>query len=105
MSTVISIGVAGMTAAETRAEIRAVNIVQAPARDARQFTPVQTTRAASPVVRPQPVIHHSHSSHGPFASLAEDIVDLQAALHAYRACAVVVKTGAEMQQTLLDAKT
>lgn len=105
MSTIISIGVAGMTAAETRAEIRAVNIVQAPARDARQFTPVQTTRAASPVVRPQPLVHHSYSSNGPFSSMAEDIVDLQAALHAYRASALVVKTGLQIQQTLLDAVT
>lgn len=100
MSTVISTGLAGMKAAETRAEIRAVNIVQAPVRDARQFVPVQTTRAASPVVRAQPVI--DGPPRGPFANLAEDIVDLRAAAHAYRASAAVVRTGVDMERVLLD---
>lgn len=89
-----------MKAAETRAEIRAVNIVQAPVRDARQFTPVQTTKAASPVVRAQPFIDGPPK--GPFATLAEDIVDMRLAAHAYRASASVVKTGLEMERTLLD---
>jgi flagellar basal body rod protein FlgC len=101
MSTIMSIGVGGLSAAETRVEIRAINIVNAPARDARHFTPVQTTRAAIPVVRAQPTIYQAPS--GPFVDLAEDIVDMRAALHAYRASAAIVRTGSEMQQTLLDA--
>ena len=100
MSTVISTGVAGMRAAEMRAEIRAVNIVQAPVRDAKQFVPVQTSRATSPVVRAQPLI--DQPPRGAFSTLAEDIVDLKMATHAYRASAAVVRTGAEMERTLLD---
>jgi hypothetical protein len=100
MSTVMSIGLAGMKAAETRAEIRAVNIVQAPIRDARTFTPVQTTKAAAPSVRPQPTVNQP--PRGPFANLAEDIVELRIAAHAYRASALVVRTGSEMQKTLVD---
>jgi hypothetical protein len=89
-----------MKAAETRAELRAVQIVQAPVRDARAFTPVHTAKAASPVIRVQS--HMSQTPRGPFANLAEDIVDLKAAAHAYRASAAVVRTGAEMERTLLD---
>jgi flagellar basal body rod protein FlgC len=100
MSTVMSIGLSGMKAAETRAEIRAVNIVQAPVHDARMFTPVQTTKAATPIVRAQPLVNQS--PRGPFANLADDIVDLRMAAHAYRASAKVVQTGADMQKTLLD---
>lgn len=89
-----------MKAAEARAEIRAVNIVQAPVQDARHFTPVQTTRAAVPAVRAQP--SGDRSPRGPFADLAEDIVDLRVAASAYRACAAAVKTGLEMERTLID---
>ena len=100
MSTVISIGLSGLKAAEARAEIRALNIVQAPVRDAKLFTPVQTTQAASPVVRAQPLVNQSWR--GPFSNLAEDIVDLRLASHAYRASAAVVRAGADMERTLLD---
>lgn len=89
-----------MRAAEARAEIRAVNIVQAPIRDAKHFTPVQTTRAPSPVVRPQAQV--SSQSRGPFSNFAEDIVDLKLAAHAYRASAAIVRTGVEMERRLLD---
>jgi flagellar basal body rod protein FlgC len=101
MSTVMSIGLSGMKAAETRADIRAVNIVQAPVQEAKHFTPVQTTKAARPVVRAQHPA--ADSPRGPFANLAEDIIDLKAAAHAYRACAAVVRTGAAMERTLVDA--
>jgi hypothetical protein len=96
----MSIGLSGMRAAETRAEIRAVNIVQAPLHDARNFVPVQTVKAAAPIVRAQPPVNQS--PRGPFANLAEDIVDMRMAAHAYRAAATVVRTGAEMDKTLLD---
>lgn len=100
MNTSISSGLAGMKAAETRAEMRAVSIVQAPVRDARQFTQVQTVKAASPAIRIQ--AHMSGTPRGPFANLADDIVDLKAAALAYRASAAVVRAGVEMERTLLD---
>jgi hypothetical protein len=103
MTTVISNGLAGMRAAEVRAEIRAFNIVQAPVREARTFTPVQTTKAAAPVVRAQPQIDQGPKA--PFSNLAEDIVDLRMALHAYRASAAVVRTGIAIERTALDALT
>lgn len=101
MTTIMSIGLAGMRAAETRAEIRAHNIVQASVHDARQFTPVQTTQAAMPVVRAQSLPRDATGQ--PFQNLAEDIVDLKIAMHSYRASAAIVRTGSEMSKTLMDA--
>ena len=100
MNATISTGLTGMKAAETRAELRAVNIVQAPIRDARQFTSVQTAKAACPAIRVQS--DFSLAPGGPFPDLAEDIVDLKSAAHAYRASAAVVRAGLEMERTLLD---
>jgi flagellar hook-associated protein FlgK len=103
MTSIMNIGVGGMQAAEARIAIRAHNIVQAPVAEARTFTPVQTTRAAVPVVKAQP--QQPGLPPDQFTNLAEDIVDMNAAAHAYRASAAIVRTGDQMAKTLLDALT
>lgn len=92
-----------MKAAEARAEIRAHNIVQAPVHDARLFTPVQTTQAAMPIVRAQPIARQSREQH--YEDVAGDLVDLKLAQSSYRAMASIVRTDAEMSRTLLDTLT
>lgn len=101
MNTVTNIGLAGMKAAEMRVAIRATNIVQAPVAEAQAFMPVQTTRALVPTVKAQPIPRAADGSKPD--TLAEDLVDLQIAQQAYRASAAVVRTGADMSRTLLDA--
>jgi flagellar hook protein FlgE len=101
MSNAMSIGLAGMRAAETRVAARAQNIVNWQSEDYRPVEPEQTTRASG-----EPVVRVSRppelSGDFPYVDLAEEIVDMQLAKRAYEASAKVVKTEDEMQKTLLD---
>lgn len=99
MMTVMSIGVQGMRAAETRVAARASNVVNALSRDYAPLLPEQVEAAGGPVT----VIRRASSPQA--VDLANEMVDMRVASHAYRAAAAVVRTGAAMQRTLLDALT
>lgn len=95
------IGVAGMRAAEARAQARALNIVNANSEDYRPLKPEQTTDEDG---RPQVTVTRSSDLSGdvPFVKVEEEIVDMRIAAHAYRASAAVVRTADQMSKTLLD---
>lgn len=86
-----------MRAAETRVAARASNIVNALSRDYAPLVPEQVEAAGGPVT-----VLRRTSGPAP-VDLAAEMVDMRVASHAYRAAAAVVRTGGEMQQTLLDA--
>jgi flagellar basal body rod protein FlgC len=101
MTSVLSIGVAGMRAAEMRVAARAQNIVNLHTENYRPAVPVQTSQSAGPVVTvARPV---ELSGDFPFIDLVSEIVDMNIAKQAYRASAEIVRTAGEMQRTLLDA--
>jgi flagellar hook protein FlgE len=96
-----SIGVAGMRAAETRVQARALNIVNAQTEDYRPLKPEQTTdETGRPVVSVTRTAELSNDV--PFVEVEEEIVDMRIAAHAYRASAAVVRTADQMSKTLLD---
>ena len=101
MPDIFAVGIAGLRAAETRAGVRALNIVNWQSQDYRPLVPEQTTGAAG-----EPVVKVTKAELGggfPFVDLASEIVDLQMAKRAYQASATVVRTADEMSKTLLDA--
>lgn len=100
MSNAMGIGIAGMRAAEARANVRTQNIVNWQSEGYRPLVPVQTTDGKGPVVR---VTRPAElTGDFPFVDLAAEIVDMQLAKHAYKASAKAVKTADEMTKTLLD---
>jgi flagellar hook protein FlgE len=101
MSGVFAYGIAGLRAADARASVRALNIVNAQSQNYRPLTVQQTTAATGePVVK---VSKAQLSGDFPFVDLASEIVDLQMAKRAYQASAKVIRTADEMSKTLLDA--
>ena len=101
MTSALSIGIAGMRAAEMRVAARAQNIVNLHSENYRPVVPVQTSQGSGPVVtisRPAEL-----SGDFPFVDLVSELVDMNVAKQAYRASAEIVRTAGEMQKTLLDA--
>ena len=100
MSDVFTSGIAGLRAAEARASVRALNIVNWQSQNHRPLTPQQTTSAAG-----EPVVKISRVQLGgdfPEVDVASEIVDLQMAKRAYQASAIVIRTADEMSKTLLN---
>lgn len=101
MTSAINSGLAGLRAAELRVNVRAQNIVNAQSEGYRPYVPVQTSEGDGPVVK----VTRSAELTGdfPYVDLATEIVDMQAAKHAYAASAKIIRTVDEMEKTLLDA--
>jgi flagellar hook protein FlgE len=101
MSSAFAYGIAGLRAAEARASVRALNIVNWQSQNYRPFIPEQTTGpAGEPVVK---ITRAQLSGDFPFVDLENEIVDLQMAKRAYQASAAVIRTADQMSKTLLDA--
>jgi len=101
MSGIFTYGIAGLRAADARASVRALNIVNWQSQNYRPLVPQQTSTATGePVVK---ITKAELSGDFPFVDLASEIVDLQTAKHAYQASAKVIRTADEMSKTLLDA--
>ena len=101
MSSALTYGIAGLRAADMRANVRATNIVNWQSQNYHPLVPEQTTGAIQePVVK---VRRAELTSDFPFVDLAAEIVDLQMAKRAYQASAKVIRTADEMSKTLLDA--
>lgn len=101
MISALSIGIAGLKAAEARVSARAENIVNWQSEGYRPLVPVQTSAANGPVVkitRPADL-----TGDFPFVDLAAEFVDMSLAKHAYQASAKIIRTADEMQKSLLDA--
>ena len=101
MSDIFASGIAGLRAADARATVRALNIVNWQSQNYRPLTPQQTTSASGePVVK---ISRVQPSGDFPEVDLANEIVDLQMAKRAYQASAIVIRTADEMSKTLLNA--
>jgi flagellar basal body rod protein FlgC len=101
MLSAVNAGLAGLRAAETRANVRAQNIVNWQSRDYRPLEADQTSDAnGAPRVR----VSRPPELAGelPFVDIAYEMVDMQLAKHAYAASAKVIRTADEMSKTLLD---
>ena len=94
-------GIAGLRAADMRVMARAQNIVNWQSENYRPIVPQQTTGPNDePVVR---ITRAELSGDFPFVDLAEEIVDMQMAKHAYQASAAIIRTADDMSKTLIDA--
>ena len=100
MLSALDAGIAGLRAAETRASVRAQNIVNWLSADYRPLVPQQTTGASGePIVK---VTRVQVAGSFPAVDLAGELVDLRFAKHAYQASAAVIRAADEMSKTLLD---
>lgn len=113
MADAISIGLAGLKAAETRVAIRAQNVANMNTPGYAPLSPVQTSTAVGPTVRaakatgarPPAAFMPEGLTPGGADSLAADLVDMRLAAAAYGASVAVIDTSNEMLDTLLDVVT
>jgi hypothetical protein len=102
MTDAMTIGAAGLRAAEARVNVRAQNIANWLSEDYRPLEPEQTTdESGAPRVRVSrpPELQGEY----PVVDTASELVDMKMAQRAYEASAKVMRTADEMSKTLLDA--
>lgn len=113
MADAISIGLAGLQAAETRVAIRAQNVANMNTPGYAPLSPVQTATAVGPTVRavraadarPPAAFMPEGLTPAGADTLAADLVDMRVAAAAYGASIAVIDTSSEMMDALLDVVT